>query len=498
MPTATQLATRHVSAAAVGAAMAAALAPRDSAADRAPVVEPWTLRRWEAGETNRLNRAHWAKATGQPINLDLAGNLTTLRARCAFEAANNPIVEGVINTHAVDLIGEDGPTLQLLTDESDFNDAAEQLWRDWFAMPDLTGQLPGCEILHQCVKLWWKSGEHLLRITSTEDVPVDALALRVQVLDPALLGTDLSSCGDPGVTLGVRRDALGRPIEYQIAGQTYSADEIIHQFELMEPGQVRGAPWLASALNTIADLRDYDLQVLDAARQAASQGVVWYTDHPDAPYVDVNEKWKAERNTERTGPPGWKPTLIDPKQPAAHYVDFRTERLRELGRARSMPLMKILLGSERHNFAAARMDNQNYQRACEALQAWTERITLNRLLRLVLREGMLLRRGGQFVLPRQPARLKWKWLWPKQPHIDPLKEANAEHVYLQNGTLPFAEACARHGRDEDEVIASRKRTAEKLAEAGLPAVADWNDSLNTDTPDEDQDANAPRRLVATA
>ena len=42
--------------------------------DRGPI----TLRRWESAETNRLNRAHWAKALGNPINVDLDSRLETL------------------------------------------------------------------------------------------------------------------------------------------------------------------------------------------------------------------------------------------------------------------------------------------------------------------------------------------------------------------------------------------------------------------------------------
>ena len=29
------------------------------------------LRRWDAASTNRLNKAHWSKATGATINVDL-------------------------------------------------------------------------------------------------------------------------------------------------------------------------------------------------------------------------------------------------------------------------------------------------------------------------------------------------------------------------------------------------------------------------------------------
>jgi len=448
------------------------------------------LRRWDAARTDRHNSAHWSRATGQPLNADLVGSLRALRARCCFEASNNPIVEGLLHTHADDVVGPVGPQLQVLSDSPDYNAAVQELWAAWWTpsigreLPDAAGQLTGPELLRQAVWLWWTKGEHVWQLTSAADVPTSELALRLHAVDPDRLDTAPTGSGDPDVALGVRRSKTGRPVGYQIADQRdvgpfrmlgtayteYSAEEIIHQFEAVEPGQVRGFPWLSSSLQTTADLRDFDRQVMDAARLAASQGVLWYTDHPDATYWEVQESVDFERNQERTGPPGWKPMMVDSKQPQANYVSFRTERMREIGRSRSIPLMKILLGSEKHNFSSARMDILNYQRSLESLQRWTERMTLDRVLAAVIREASLLRRGGRFILPPRPNTVWAVWHWQKQPAVDPVKEANARTIEMANGTLPFAVACAEAGRDEDDVIASRAETNRKLAAAGLPSV----------------------------
>lgn len=448
------------------------------------------LRRWDAARTDRHNSAHWARVTGQPLNADLAGSLRALRARCCYEASNNTILEGLIHTHTDDVVGPVGPQLQILSDSPDYNAAAQDLWEQWWTpsigreLPDAAGQLTGPELLRQNVWLWWTKGEHLWQITSAPGVSQSDLSLRIQAIDPDRLDTSPANVGDDNVALGVRRSKTGKPIGYQIANEQnvgafrllgtsyrdYSADEIIHQFEQVEPGQVRGFPWAASSLQTCADLRDFDRQVMDAARLAASQGVLWYTDHPDSVYFEVQESVDFERNQERTGPPGWKPMMVESKQPQANYVAFRTERMREMGRARSVPLMKILLGSEKHNFSSARMDILNYQRALESLQRWTERTTLDRVLAAVLREGSLLRRGGRFVLPPRPATVWAVWHWQKQPSVDPVREANARTIEMANGTLPYAVACAEAGRHEDDVIASRAATDEKLVAAGLPKV----------------------------
>ena len=66
-----------------------------------PSGQPWRgglvkRSRWSGAETNRLNEGQWTKATGQPINRDLADDRDKLRFRSSYEIANNPYCEGLI------------------------------------------------------------------------------------------------------------------------------------------------------------------------------------------------------------------------------------------------------------------------------------------------------------------------------------------------------------------------------------------------------------------
>ena len=59
-----------------------------------------SVRRWESAETNRLNGAHWQTVqTTADINDDLVEDLQTLQRRCRYEAQNNTLIEGAIETH---------------------------------------------------------------------------------------------------------------------------------------------------------------------------------------------------------------------------------------------------------------------------------------------------------------------------------------------------------------------------------------------------------------
>ena len=457
-------------------------------ADEPPAPQGLRVRRFDAAQTNRLNEAHWSGATGQHINADLVADLETLRARCAYEISNNPLVAGVVATHACDIVGPDGPLLEVQSDDKSYNQAVEDLWAEWFLMPDQLGQLTGAEMLKLFCRLWWDKGEHLCQEVDGIDVPAGEPSLRYLAIDPDRLRTQPSSQGLANVALGVRRTERGIVTGYEIERpQNYGAyelstgefdeipaDEMIHGYQQIQPGQVRGIPILAPVLQVVADLRDFDASVLDAARLAASQGIVWWTanDSVDVWDCQPGETAEIERNMQTTGPPGWRPELIDPKQPSTNYTEFRMERLRELGRPVAMPLMKIMLGSEKHSFSSARMDGQNYSRAIESYQHMLEHGTVRRWLRSLLLEAALLQRRGEFRLPKAPARVRYRFTWAKQPSADPMKEASAERIrVLETRTLPFAEACRLHGLDPERVIDSWAETNRLLAAAGMPPLA---------------------------
>jgi len=448
----------------------------------AETVGPLRIRRWEAAETNRLNSAQWSQVTGQSINADLESYLETIRTRATYEAANNPFVDGVISTHCDDVVGPDGPVCQVLSDDEIYNQAAERIVRDWFRAPCPNPKTSGVAMLKLWVRDLWSSGEFLAqRVTRNVSGPV---TLGVKPIHPRRLGTPADLYGDADVVMGVRLTRDGVPTQYYVSEPTrfgayeletskftpVPADMMIHEFLTREEDQVRGVPWLASCLQAIADLRQYDAEVLEAARQAANQAVFLAATGPDVDYMPVNESEEIERGTISTCPPGWQPYMLNPTQPSTQYVDFRKERQAEIARAVGMPLMMVRLDSSNHNYSSARFDGQIYARATASIQRFlggTARMrgVLYELVDEVLREAELAK-----ALPPRPEGCDFAFLWPSTPHVDPKKEAEAERVQLENGSLAYGDLLAGRGLDEDETIAKRKRSQEKLEKAGLPPL----------------------------
>ncbi len=492
--------------------MAKRAAPRKKSTPPVSVadyINPGTPRRrgyeLEAAASSRLNEKHWAAATDTPINSLLQAWLPTLRARCTHECLNNSDVEGCVNTLCDDIVGADGFCLQVQSSSSRYNKRMEEAWASWFygpdaltlkTGPDINRRMTGPTMLRLWIRQLCTCGEFLAQIVSDPDTEPGHVAAKIRCIHPRRLETSPSDLGASSWILGVQINQWGRPIQYSIENtpqdQIYTlglrhlrlpAQQVIHEFIPLEPDQVRGLPWLMSSLPIISELRDYDTQVMDAARVAADFCGLLTCATPDGVSpVTLTDQTEIPRRTLSAIPPGYHLEQMKPEQPANTYKEFREEKLRALGRPFGMPLMMIMLDSRNHNYSSARFDSQIYQRVIRSIQSWLMARVLNRMIAIVAREVELM--PGT---PKRPADVAVEWIPPKFPHVDPLKEASAATERLNNGTSCLRDECAAIDKDWEDVQAQRKR--EGLPPALTPATGATAD-IGDDTDDEEGDEDA--------
>lgn len=454
---------------------------------RDPVVEGADLetinvRRWESAATHRLNACHWQNAHGNSINEDLAQDLETLRARSHWERYQNPMVEGVIVTHQTDVVGQEGPRLQIQSDDERFNEAVEEWWAIVYNEPDPTGRLSGPELLRLWIDSLWVNGEYLNEEVTYSREPGHPVTLGIHTFDARRLETPPEFANDPDVSFGIRLQTnMNTPTVYykrtrESRGNLYDApfryeydplpaDMVQHVYRMSEPDQLRGYPWLSPSLNVIADIRQADRYVMESVKNAAANSMYWWSNHPDAEFQDKDGvEQSIEPGTAKFIGGGWQPAMLTPTQPAAEYRAYRHERLRELGRPVCMPLMAVLLSSADSNFASAHYDGQVYMRALEWLQSLISRKSLDKYVKKVAMELELSR------VVRTPRQWNIRWTWPKPPYVNPKQMYDALRAQLEDGTASYSDVLAFYGRDEETTIAARARTQALLEAANLPAL----------------------------
>jgi len=471
----------------------------------------WMQRHWEASETTRLNEAHWAYATSsdRSINEWIQDQLADVRARVNYEARQNGDIAGMIGTLADDVVGPDGPTLEVQSNSTPFNDAVESLWREWFAAPTFRRNVSGAQLLRLWVQGLPKSGEFLAEI-DTDRLATGPVKMRLRPKQVRDLQSPVDATGAPRIKMGVEFETvdLDRPLRYWIGRRAddgfstlvepWPADLVIHEFLIEEEEQVRGIPWFTPSLPSAADLRDYDDQIQDAARLMADQACLLYNTNPDEPWA-TPESTEFERRTIKMVPPGWQPFTQQASQPPVQYPQYRAERLRQIARPVRMPLMIAQADASSHNYSSARFDGQGWARFVAFVQYFlsgTDKScgVLNRLVDIIIAEA----RFAYPILRNRPERVAYHWTWPVRPHVDPLKEAAASETRLTTLQSTLTDELAERGVSIDRHIATLVRERQALEEAGLPLPAymtGGGSTVNVD-PDKTDDTTKQQKVGA--
>lgn len=438
-----------------------------------------TRRHWESAQTDRLNASHWENASDNPLN-DLRTDLPELQRRVRHESINNPILDAAIETQQTNVVSARGPALQVLTDDNAFNDTVEALFQQWATECEYTDGLALVDLLDGWVAQYMTFGE----IFAREIIGQSVAQYKIMDLGPETIDTTLAA---KNVHSGVEVDDSGRVVGYRIydpanptSKDRLPASLVLHFYRRRFAHQRRGFPGFASVLQSAADLRDYDDSVQDAARAAADHSVFFYSDHPDADFVEPEQTtlpWK--RRVRQYIRPGWKIAQLDARQPSATYRDFRKEKQTDIGNVLEMPWMILRKDASNHNMSSARFDGSRYAKAVERIQAKLERRFLTPIVRRLVRIAQYTGVLGPTPTQQRFERLAFEfpnivlpiaWTWPKPPAVDNLKDATAERIKLENGTLALSEAIAADGRRPEETLRIRSRDNAALVAAGLPPI----------------------------
>jgi len=436
-------------------------------------------RAWEGADTTRLNASHWQNVSENVLG-DMPTDLPELHRRTRHESINNPLLDGAIETQQTNTVSARGPALQCLTQDNDFNAMVEAIFHEWSDDCEYQDGLSLVDLLDGWVAQWMTYGEVLAR----EIIGPSVSAYKIFDIGPESIDSNLMA---RNIHSGIEVDDSGRVVAYRIFDPSnpqtkdrLPASLALHLYRRRFAQQRRGFPGFASVLQIAADLRDYDDQVQDAARAAADHAVFFVSNHPDSEFVEPTETvlpWR--RRVRQYIRPGWDVKQLQGHQPAANYVDYRREKQTDIGGAMEMPWMVLRKDASNHNMSSARFDGSRYAKSIERFQAKMERRLLNqivrRLVRLAQYEGLLpptpiptAMESLRFEFPN--ILLPLQWTWPKPPAVDNYKDALAERIKLENGTLALSEAIANDGRRPEETLRIRARDNAALAAVGLPPI----------------------------
>lgn len=454
---------------------------------------------YDAASRSPESMRHWRGA--DPLSADAALSPDVRKiiiSRARYEVANNGYASGILETLADDCIGT-GPRLQLSVYDVQGEKAAaewekklerrERRWTKWCKAVGLA------EKLKIARRTKAQDGEVFIKKVINKKIR-GLVKLDVTLYESEQVGSSLLSStpiefyenGVPKEVDGILFDKEGNPDKYRFwrvhpgAGGFYSADEsyevdaadVIHYANIVRPGQHRGLSEISSTLPIFNDLRRFTNAVLAAAETAAEISFLLQTDLPttdedgetNLQHLDPGTVIEFCRNAGISLPEGWKASQLKAEQPTSTHSDFVKTKIREGSRALSMPLNVALGDSSGYNYASGRLDHQTYFRIVKSERSLIANTVLDDILeayeeydRLFFPEDYKADNGS--TAPETDH----EWMWDGWPHVDPIKEANAQAVRLQSGTTTLAEECGAEGRDYLKTI--QQRTREEYLEKRL-------------------------------
>jgi lambda family phage portal protein len=431
--------------------------------DNAPKIRSFEAaaggRRWEGGG--------WLTN----VNQSLAAGQHSIRARAQHASLNNPHAARAASAWTANVVGIG------IRPQSAAGATVDDVFAAWSAEADAAGRTDFYGQQAAVVRSVFVAGEAFIRFRTRR--PEDGLAvpLQMEILDPqqidAAFHRDLGAGGR--IISGVEFDAIGRRVAYHVArhapgdplGSTalepsrVPAEDILHIFESLVPGQVRGISRFAPVLLRLRDLDELQDAVLMRAKVEAMFGA--FLQDADGTTFEGTQDGSIltsglEPGTIKILPPGASVTFSDPKNGGSNFEAFTSSQLHAIAAGLGLTYEQVSGDMSRVNYSSARVALIEFRRIVEAFRAHTLSPqflapTWRRVLTVAELAGAVpvgVDQGVRWIAPA------WEW-------VDPLKDVEADARAVEAGFKSKRQIRAEWGLDPDQVEA--EIAAERPAEA---------------------------------
>lgn len=304
--------------------------------------------------------------------------------------------------------------------------------------------------------------------------------LQVRLLEADYLDTDKDGPTDSGghCIQGVEFDSAGRRVAFwlfddhpgsvstslrrslRITSRRVPARDVAHLYRVDRPGQTRGIPWLAPAMMTLWDLKDYEDAEL--MRQKVAACFAAFETNPNGAgnlASSVTSKAGSPVDMLEPGmihrlPPGHEITFGVPPQ-VNGYADYVRMNLRKVAAALGVPFNEIAADDSQENFASSRRGYLVFQRL---IDVWRWQAVIPQFCEVVgnwFLEAATVPLGG-------PALASLEWTPPRRELISPKEEVPMLRDMIRSGLTSRSEALRSLGYDpasvDGEIAADNARS----------------------------------------
>lgn len=466
---------------------------------RSGFLLPERLKASYEGAADGRRSASW-DAPDLGVNILIMPALRNLRSRSRAAVRNDPYAANAIDRRVSNLIGTGITPQPRLTDKV-LRTLLQEVWEDWVDESDadqLTDFYGQQALVARTVE---QSGECFIRLRPRRQEDGLAVPLQLQCLAPEFVPHDKFEVTSNGnvIRAGIEFNGFGQRVAYWVyrshpsdlaslnAGHNLlvriPASQMLHIFEPVEPGQLRGVPRLAPVLKRLRSLDNYDDAVL--FRQEVANLFAGFIRKPSAdgppmldPVTGAPIKTGAdgftpmvalEPGTMQELLPGEEVEFSSPPDGGNNYPDFMRQQLMAAAAGAGLPY-ELMTGDMREvNDRAIRVVLNEFRRRLEQLQFSVYVHQLCRPVRAAWLDMAVL--SGALPLDdyaqRRREYLRTRWVPQGWAYIHPVQDVQSRTMEINAGLASRSEMCLRSGTDAEIVDEENAADAARAHALGL-------------------------------
>ena len=432
-------------------------------------------RSFEAADKGRRGRSFRnVRSTG--VNSELAGALVTLRDRSREMVRNNGWARRAVEAVTRNAVGEGiqpAPEVESL----DQMQHIKRLWESWACTTacDWYGKMTFYGLQELAMRSIVEGGDVLILRHWVVPTAENPLPLQLQVIEGDQLDHTRNGANEYGYArLGVQFDKQGRLIGYWlydyhpgdnyifanfIESRFYPKKDVLHAYEILRPGQVRGLPFGVAGFMKMRDFSDYeDAQLMKQKVAACFSAFVTGSEDDDSD--------DAREGIERLQPGviehlGRDESVIFADPPAvSDYLPYSSGILQGIAAAYGITYEMLTMDYSKVNFTSGRMAKID---VTANFRSWQYNMLVPQICAPVWRWFNTACIVAGLLDQPVPA----DWTAPRIQQLDPVKETDAQVKRIQAGLATISETLRETGREPEEFFREYRQDLDRLRTEGI-------------------------------
>ena len=477
--------------------------------------------RYDAAGSGRRSSSWQAPSSG-PTSASLGG-LQPLRNRSRAATRNDPYAFSAIDRLVSNTIGT-GITPKPRHPDDGVRRQLQELWEDWCDDADADGRTDLYGLQALICRAVYESGECFVRLRPRRLEDGLSVPLQLQLLEPEFVPHDKHEQHSSGnvIRAGIEFNSLGQRVAYWMyrahpsEGSTTSAafndlqrvpaEQVLHIYEPLRAGQLRGVPILAPVLARLKSLDDFDDAVLFRQEVANLFAGFIRKPVPEDPVVDPVTGAPIQTDVDGFTPmvglepgtmqellPGEEVDFSSPPDAGNAYPDFMRQQL--LATAAGAGLPYELLTGDLHNVndRVIRVVLNEFRRRIEQRQFGIFVHQFCRPVRAAWLDMAML--AGVIELPdyarQRRAYLRTRWVPQGWSYLHPVQDVQARRMEVRAGFTSRSEVALRQGYDAELIDSENAADNARADGLGLSYDSDARSRATSTSPNSNPNDEEP-------